>query len=100
MTMQSLITAGADVAARDRMYSTPLDLATDETCRTFLKHHCAALVAIAAAPVTLVSTAVAHCVGLYASVWAMPASNVSLFASQLGPSFFWAPPNARAAIFA
>ena len=74
----------------------PLGVEMQRPCNRLLLP---ALDAIAAAPATLISIAVAHCVGLSAPEWAMPASEVSLFAYQLGPSFFWAPRTARAAIF-
>jgi len=63
-TVESLLEAGADMGIKDTSGATPLDLATDDACRTLLGNHAAILAALAADPATLVSGAVVHCATL------------------------------------
>ena len=60
-TVESLLEAGADMDIKDTSGATPLDLATDDACRTLLENHAAILAALAADPATLASGAVVHC---------------------------------------
>jgi len=48
----------------------------------------------------LVAAALAHCATLSASKEQLPSTTVSLRAYYFDPCFFWAPPAARAAVFA
>ena len=100
-TTRSLITAGANVRAKDKNGAVPLDLATDGTCRNLLKHHCDVLSSLAADPSKFARAALEHCTILSAPDESAAESTVlPLCAYQLNPSFLWAPPAARAAMIA
>jgi hypothetical protein len=75
---------------------TPLDLADNDACRELLEHHNAALGSLNANPTGLVLATLAHCAGKEPSDVAIP----SLRAYHFDPSFLWAPPIAREAVFA
>ena len=75
----------------------PIDCATDEACRAFLKHHEEYVLPRSNDPECLLDIAIEYCNTLSAS------SNVetveNLHAYHLDPYFFWAPPDARYMIF-
>ena len=79
---------------------TPLDLATDDTCREILEHHAAVVASIKENPTVLYSALAAHCVALSTPQETMPATDLTLREHQLDPFFLWAEPTARSAIFA
>jgi len=81
---------------------TPIDLVTDDTCRALLESHAAIVATVHSTPSVLVSHALAHCVKLSASKETTSATSAELspVLYLLDPSFHWAPPAARAAVFA
>jgi len=100
MEMQSLIAAGANVDTVDDNGVSPLDLAAPHSaCRNLLEHHAAVLETLAKKTGELVSAAFAHCANLSASNEPVPEAALSPHEYQLNPSFFWASPDARAAVF-
>ena len=80
--------------------ATPLQLATDDTCRDILEHHKAVYALITEAPTKLVASALAYCSTLSASEELLPATALSLRAYHFDPCFLWAPLAARAAVVA
>jgi len=80
--------------------ATPLDLATDDTCREILEHHAAVYALLTEDPTTLVAFALAYCATLSASKEPLPPMVLSLRAHHFDPAFLWAPPAARAAVVA
>ena len=95
----SLFVDGYHMCERCKNGTTPLDLATDDTCREMLEHHAAILATIDDDPATLVSSIQTLCANLSASDEPLPAMALYLRAFQLDPSFHWAPLAARAAVF-
>jgi len=79
--------------------ATPRDLATEGTCRGLLEHHAAVLTTLNADSSALVSAAAARCTTLSAPEEVVLATSLSLRPFQLDPSFLWAPPHARNALF-
>lgn len=96
-TVEALVAAGARMSIKDSNGATPLDLATDDACRDILMHYAGTYATLVENPSFLVSSALAHCANLSASV---PTTEPSLRARQLDPSFRWAPPTARSAVIA
>ena len=88
------------VCQRRKNGGTPLDLATDATCRDILTHHKAVYALITEEPTKLVASALAHCAKLSASGEPGPSSVLSPRAHHFNPCFLWAPPAARAAVVA
>jgi len=80
--------------------ATALDVATDDTCRDILTHHKAICASINEDPTKLVTAACSHCGTLSAGREQLPATALSLGAHHFDPAFLWAPPDARAAVFA
>ena len=100
-TVKALIVAVGpkEVEIADRNYATPLDLATDDTCREILEHHAAVLNAITENLTKLVGAALAHCITLSASKKEqLHLAALPLRAYYFDPCFFWAPPVARTAV--
>ena len=91
---------GRHICQQHKNGATPLDLATDDTCRDILENHVTVLATITEDPTTLVAAALAHCATLSASEERLPATALCLRAHQLDPAFLWAPPAARAAVVA
>ena len=81
---------------------TAIDLVTDDNCRTLLENHAAIVASVHASPSVLVSHALAHCAKVSASKESTSATSAELspVLYLLDPSFHWAPPAARAAVFA
>ena len=98
--LSSFVCDGYHMCQRRKNGATPFDLATDETCREFLEHHAAVCAAVKDHPPTLVAFVLAHCASFSASGEPVPKTALSLRAHQLDPYFLWAPPAARAAVFA
>jgi len=98
-TIQCLISAGAKICAMDRNCATPLDLATDASCRELLEHHAAVLATLAKDPAALVPAAIAYCATLSTTDETVRAEKLSLREYQVRPSFLWATPAARTAVF-
>jgi hypothetical protein len=104
--VQTLIAAGADVAKKDPLGVTSLELASKTTSfcnifsRTALKHHAGILATLGNDPAALVSAAIAHCASLSSSTDPKPAKALPLRSYHLEPPFLWAPPAARASIIA
>jgi len=96
----SFVCDGYHMCQRRQNGATPLDLATDDTCRKILEHHAAVYATVMYDPAILVAFVLAHCATLSASGDPVPKTALSLRAHQLDPSFLWAPPAARAAVFA
>ena len=78
---------------------TPLLLAIDDACYETLEHHMHVLMDLARDPSLLVAAAVAHCAGFSASNQSVPKTSLVLRPYQLDPTFLWAPPEARNAIY-
>jgi len=99
-TVQALIMSGADVGIKDKNGATPLDLATpDSACRDFLEHHATAFATIDANERELLTAAFIH-YGTFSELKdCMPPERLSLRPCHFDPSFVWAPPAARAAVF-
>jgi len=95
-----LVCDGYHMCQRRKNGATPLDLATDDTCREFLEHHAAVCATVMENSAILVAFVFAHCTTLSASGEPVPNTALSLRAHQLDPYFLWAPPAARAAVFA
>jgi len=91
---------GRHICQQHKNGATPLDLATDDTCRDILENHVTVLATITEDPTALAAAALAHCAALSASEQRLPAMALSLRAHQLDPAFLWAPPAARAAVVA
>ena len=92
---------GYHICQQHKNGASPLDLATDDTCREILEHHKAIYASITEDPTTLVAAALAHCATLsVSSEERLPAMALSLRAHPLDPAFLWAPPAARAAVVA
>ena len=89
---------GRHICQQHKNGATPLDLATDDTCRDILENHVTVLATITEDPATLVAAALAHCATLSASVERLPATALALRAHQLDSAFLWAPPAARSAV--
>jgi len=101
-TVEALIVAAGPerIDVRDSNGATPLDLATDDTCRDILEHHKAVYASITEDPTKLVASALDHCAKLSASEEPGPSSALSPRAYHVHPCFLWAPPAARAAVVA
>lgn len=100
-TTQALIAAGADITAKDANWATPTALATTcSVCWALLKHLTINKAILTSHPELLVSVAAARCATLAASVETFPNTALFLQAYQLEPTFLWAPPEARNALFA
>ena len=82
--------------------ATPLDLATDGdgTCREILEHHAVVCVSVTDDPAIITSAVVAHCAILSATKEPAPSTALTLRPYHFDPFFSWAPPTARAAVFA
>lgn len=77
----------------------PVDFTTDETCGSLLQSHATIFETVDANPALLVIAAAAHYAALSGSEESGMGTALSLGESLLEPSFLWAPPSARAAVF-
>jgi len=75
----------------------PIDYATDEACRAFLKHHEEYVLPRSNDPECLLDVAIEYCSPLSASSNVETEENLHMY--HLDPYFFWAPPDARYMIF-
>lgn len=99
ITTQCLIAAGAYVHACSEDRASPIDLATDVSCRDVIKHHTTLLDALQADPSALVPATIAHC-SAFSSVKELDqATALPLHEYHIEPSFSWAPRDARNVIF-
>ena len=104
-TVEAIIVAGARLIDIKSNGVTPLDLATDDTCREILDNHAALYASITEDPYTLVFACLAHCANLSTSEEPSPVSEEflpvaasSLRAHYFDSAFLWAPTAARAAV--
>ena len=80
--------------------ATPLDLATDDTCRDILEHHQAIFALVTEDPTILVTALLALCATHSDFEEPGPSSALSLRAHHFNPAFLWAPTAARSAVIA
>ena len=94
-TARSLVVTG--IYAKS---SNLLDDANGDECRDLLEHHGIVLAALDDDPNLIISAALEHCVALSNEQKAsVPAKELPLRPYHFDPSFLWANPDARAAIF-
>jgi len=98
-TVESLVVAGARLSIKDSNGATPLNLAIDDICYGILKDYAGAYAILIEYPTSLVSSILAHSAALPSAIEPVPTTALSLRAHQLDPSFRWALPAARAAVY-